>query len=486
MESDLANITLALESNAKSIPNKKAIILPDSFIDYKTLNNLVWSASTYFYNIGIREGDIVGLNSDKELLRIITMLALLRLGAVFFPIPHQYSLFQIHQTLNEVKINFLITNLKVELDLLNVITIDMTNLVGNEINYGISSLNLDNPCLMISGSGSTGKKKIICLTHRQMIERSKIAFSEYTHDLNVYSFTSLEFFAGINRFISTIMHSGAFCLISNNKIDHYAKIKNISILFCSVFHAEKLINLYSSNNKPAFPFLDAIRVSGSSVSNDLRNKIRYFLNQNLQIVYGANECGRITMLCSSEKSQDDFSVGSPLEGVEIKIIDSEGNHVSTGQKGQILVRSPSMIYSYYNNLEESKKNFKGGWFYTNDLGQISDKGQLRHFGRIDNLIIYNGINIFPVEIEETIKGITGVRDVAIVGFPNQYHGQVPVGLVEIFEDNFSNIESLKSEIKDKLGFKSPQKLFYVKKIPRDENGKISHNLVVEYLKKLER
>lgn len=472
------NITFNLIEHAKKSAQNTALILSDTSIDYQTLNNLVWKVSIVLFNKGIRSGNIVGVLQNHELLRVLCTLGLIRLGATVVPLARSLTTHQRAHILATAGVTHIITDfLPPSNERAVVVPINLGEITSQDVTrHDLLSEAPSSDCLLVPGSGSTGKPKIIPQSHSTIRHRVSLAFScvVETAQERVLSLTNLEFAAGINRLLSVISRGGAFSVLDRpmSSIAGYCNEKSITTLFCSSFHAESLLRALPQAQPILLPGLNSLRISGSAVSLGLRTSVRDRLNPNLHLVYGANECGRISAAIPPNVFQDQFTVGCPLPGVEVEVVSSSGAGLSCGERGHIRVRTPSVVPGYVNDREASEKSFRDGWFYTGDVGEFCLDGSIRLFGRSDGMMIINGINIYPIEIEQTIKEIPGVRDVVAMPLKDGMHQDVPIAAVSLethVKLSANEIQQITTMI---LGFRSPRRIFILNEIPRNSNGKI--------------
>lgn len=478
MDAATENITCDIAEQARLTPEEAALVLPERDVSYRLLDAYVWRAAAYLDSRGVRPGDIVGIRTDDQLFSVIFLLGVMRIGATFAPIPRSVTAFQVNSLFVDIKPNLLLTSTPEKPDLgIKTVCTSIGELNGyKSVAEKILCRQPSAPCLIFSGSGSTGRPKTISLNHRQIRQRCGLAFcTEHEGEaLRVLSLTNLEFPSGINRLLSTLLRGGAYFLhnASANSVLKLCQEKSVSTLFASVFHTEVILSCSTDLRKPALPDLKHFRLSGSSVSLELRSRIRDSLSPNLQIVYGTNECGRISMAKPPRIYHDHHDVGLPLPGVEVKIVDDSGKPLGCNQRGQILLRTPSMINAYINNPVATADHFSGGWFNSGDIGEMTSEGTIRHFGRKDSMMIFNGINIYPVEIEQALKDMPGIKDAAVFPFHHPVHQDVPIGVVELDGNVSYKGDSLKDALRERIGFKTPHTIYVVEKIPRNANGKL--------------
>ena len=170
------------------------------------------------------------------------------------------------------------------------------------------------------------------------------------------------------------------------------------------------------------------------------------------------------------------TVGLPLPGVSIRIVNPDGSTVPTGSIGQVLVRGSNVFAGYWRQPEATASAFDDGWFRTGDLGERSADGYCTLRGRATDLIICNGFNIYPREIEDFLLECPGVREVAVAGSPDARRGQVPVAYV-VADETF-NEQVTSAMCRHSLAvFKVPRAFVRVAALPRNALGKVQKHLL---------
>jgi len=167
------------------------------------------------------------------------------------------------------------------------------------------------------------------------------------------------------------------------------------------------------------------------------------------------------------------SCGRPSVGVEIKIMDTQGKEVSTGDVGEIRVKSDTNLLHYYNLPEATAANLTDGWVHTGDAGYLDDEGYLYLKDRIKDMVVSGGENIYPVEIENTLAKLDAVADVAVIGVPDEKFGEALLAFVVTKPDMSLNTEEMIDFCRDRIaGYKIPRQLEIVEELPRNPSGKI--------------
>ena len=145
--------------------------------------------------------------------------------------------------------------------------------------------------------------------------------------------------------------------------------------------------------------------------------------------YGQSETGPLTILKPSETEAHAGTVGRPAEGVELRIVDGDGNPVPAGTVGELVTRGPYMMEGYFGDEEETARYFRGGWGWTGDLGRADEDGYVTLVGRSREIIISGGFNIHPSEVETALASHPAVEDCTVFGVPDDRWGEAPVAYV---------------------------------------------------------
>jgi long-chain acyl-CoA synthetase len=171
------------------------------------------------------------------------------------------------------------------------------------------------------------------------------------------------------------------------------------------------------------------------------------------------------------------TVGKPVPGVEIKLLDVDGNPVPPGQEGLIYVKAPATgRFEYYKEGGKTDASYRGDWFTLGDMGKVDADGDLFLTGRTAELIISGGVNIYPVEIDEVLIRHPQIADAAVVGVPNEDWGEEIKAVVEL-KDGIARSEDTKQSIFDFAkahlpGFQRPRTIDFVDTLPRNAAGKV--------------
>jgi malonyl-CoA/methylmalonyl-CoA synthetase len=195
--------------------------------------------------------------------------------------------------------------------------------------------------------------------------------------------------------------------------------------------------------------------------------------------YGMTETGMLTSN-PLEGERRAGSVGPPLPGVQVRIVDDEDKPCKAAEVGNVQVKGPNVFPGYWRMPERNKEEFTpDGFFRTGDMGSLSADGYLTIVGRSKDLIITGGYNVYPKEIELAIDELPGVEESAVIGIPHPDFGEAVTAIVVPHGEHMAPSEGeIIAALKDKLAnFKVPKRVHFVDDLPRNAMGKVQKNVL---------
>ena len=179
------------------------------------------------------------------------------------------------------------------------------------------------------------------------------------------------------------------------------------------------------------------------------------------------------------------TVGLPLPGISVRVVDGSGAACAPGIVGSVEVRGPNVFAGYWRMPEKTREEFTAdGWFRTGDMGEwVADgeaKGYLRLVGRSKDMIISGGLNVYPKEIEERIDALPGVAESAVIGVADPDFGEAVTAIVVARPGHTIDERAIIDALKDEIArFKVPKRVHVVAELPRNAMGKVQKNLLRE-------
>ena len=205
------------------------------------------------------------------------------------------------------------------------------------------------------------------------------------------------------------------------------------------------------------------------VFNEFTRKFPFPLREG----YGPTESSPVASVNPIYGLNKPGSIGKPIPNVELSIRDDAGQELPVGSVGEICIRGGNVMRGYWNQPEETAKVLRDGWLYTGDVGYRDPDGYYYITDRKKDMLLVNGINVYPREIEEVIYQFPGVKETAVIGVPDPRKGEQPVAFVAMAEGQTLDEKALLQFIRSKLAdYKLPRQIVLVPALPRNATGKI--------------
>ena len=166
--------------------------------------------------------------------------------------------------------------------------------------------------------------------------------------------------------------------------------------------------------------------------------------------------------------------------MEFKVVDERGDAVPVGEVGEIITRGPTLFDGYYGNPEATQEAWRAGYFHTGDLGRMDEEGFLYIVDRLKDMILSGGVNIYPKDIEDVIYRLSAVKDVAVIGIPNEKWGEAVHAIVVLREKATLTEDEVLSTCRDALAaFQVPKRVEFRDELPRNPSGKLLKRVLRE-------
>lgn len=170
------------------------------------------------------------------------------------------------------------------------------------------------------------------------------------------------------------------------------------------------------------------------------------------------------------------AIGKAGFGWEVKIVDDKGNTVKRGEVGELCVKGPGVMTCYYRDPKATAETLKDGWLFTGDMAQEDEDGFIYLVDRKKDVIISGGENLYPVQIEDFLRSHDAIRDVAVIGLPDQRLGEIAAAIIELKPDHPCTEEEIMAFCQKLPRYKRPHKIIFAD-IPRNPTGKIEKPLL---------
>lgn len=340
--------------------------------------------------------------------------------------------------------------------------------------------------MILYTSGTTSRPKGVVTTHANIAAQiaSLIDAWEWTAKDRILLFLPLNHVHGIINVVSCALWAGAICEMlprfdANLVWDRIAS-GELTLLMAVPTIYVRLIAAWDAASPDRRALLSQrasylrLMVSGSAaLPVGTLERWREITRQTLLERYGMTEIG-MALSNSYRNERVPGSVGRPLPGVEVRLVDEQGQQVAPGSSGEIEVRGPNVFSEYWNNAEATREAFLDHWFRTGDTAVI-ENGVYRILGRTNiDILKTGGHKVSALEIEETLREHPAVLECAVVGVPDPEWGERVAAALVLTQDSDLSLEELRAWAKSRMAtHKCPSRLLLLEALPRNAMGKVT-------------
>lgn len=489
-------LSMLLSEKAKNIPERICIKFKKEKITYSEMDNLVSSVAGGLVTIGLHTKDRVAILMDNCPGYIVSYFAILRAGGVAVPINTFLTPDEISYIINDSNCRFLIYSKpfsshagEVRNKILSLKAVDFGELpppapITTLLKESEVELNDEEVAALLYTSGTTGFPKGAMLTHRNLISNAEACMKamNVSHKDRILLFLPLFHSFSFTVCVILPVYAGAQIVLLKS-VKPFSKIinsifKDRITLFVAV---PTVYNILSRKRIPfivrcLLKFLMNIRLCVSGAAALPEDTIHAFEKRfNIPLIegYGLTEASPVVAVNPLKGIRKPTSVGPPIPGVEVAVVGEEGKKLPAGETGELLVKGPNVMKGYFNNIEETEAVLKEGWLYTGDLARIDEDGYIYIVDRKKDIIIIDGMNVYPREVEDFIMKHPAVEECAMVGIPDGKGSETPILFIKKREDAVIAEKDISSYLKGRVArFKSPKKIIFIEEFPKTATGKI--------------
>ncbi len=523
-------------------PDKIAIISAHQNIrmSFKELQSKANQLASSMINMGLQKGDRVGIWSHNNVEWVIMLLAAAKAGLVLVNINPAYRIFELEYALNKVDCQVLVLmrhfktsdyarmiqemapeslhqNYKnLELvrlpNLKRVVWIDSPDSTENfgfmqkfsdwlaegdehdpRILERAKKLKADNPINIQFTSGTTGTPKGATLTHRNILNNGYFIgeMMNLTDEDRLCIPVPMYHCFGMVLGVLAIMTHGGTIVYPNDGFDPVSVLETVQKEKCTGLHGVPTMFIAELDH-PDFDNYDlsSLRtgiMAGSSCPIEVMRRVIDKMHMSeVTIAYGMTETSPVS--CQTNKfsplEKQVSTVGLVQPNLEVKIVDPEtGETLPIGETGELLTRGYSVMLGYWNDTSKTAEAIVDGWMHTGDLATMDEDGYVKIVGRSKDMVIRGGENIYPVEIENYLYRHPKIRDVQIVGVPNQKYGEVLAAWIIPKKGRELSEDEVRDFCRDHIAhYKIPTYIRFVDEFPMTVTGKIQKFKIVEAMK----
>ncbi len=493
---------------------------------YRELKEQVDRLATGLLALGIEPGDRVGIWGPNSYEWIMTQFATAKIGAILVNVNPAYRLFELEFVLNKVGCKAIIAAEKFKsseyLNMLNSLAPELSSCepgylravkvpqLETVIRMGQSSspgmFNFSEVCNLGSKrdqkrlqqlatelapddainiqftSGTTGNPKGATLTHCNILNNGYYAATSMrlTPDDRLCMPVPLYHCFGMVLGVLACLTSGATIVLPNPVYDPVTTLQAVATEKCTALHGVPTM-FVTELDHPDFASFDmsSLRtgiIAGAPCPEELMKRIISDMNmENVLIGYGQTELSPVNHMTLPEDSLENRTqtVGRPIPYIEVKIVDENNRVLPIGEQGEICTRGYSVMKGYWDDDEKTAETIVDGWLHSGDLGTMNEHGYVRITGRIKDMIIRGGENIYPREIEEFLFTNPKITEVQVFGVEDPKMGEEVCAWIQLKDGATASEQEIRDFCKGQIShYKIPRYVRFVDEFPMTVTGKI--------------
>ncbi|WP_366922241.1 long-chain fatty acid--CoA ligase [Metallumcola ferriviriculae] len=500
------NVGSYLTRAAVSYPDNIAQVFGDKKYTYKEMNQRVNSLAAALRNMGLQKGDRIGIYQKNSHCFMETLFACFKLGCCAIPMNFRLHPKEVVYHLNDARAAAVFFSKDFNEDLKDITKelphtehyisqadpaegqLDYEKLISDNWTEEEQMVDVDKDDLawLFYTSGTTGRPKGAMLTHANLVATSVGWSADLMHlhpeDIALQA-APLSHGGGIHA-IAVVAKAGT------NIVQEYFRAKDVLEAidnfkvtnFWGVPTMIKMLADYPEVSDYDLSSLKWVVYGGAPMYvEDLKKAIEKIGPVFVQI-FGQGETPMTGTYLrpqehvidgSEEEVRRLLSAGIERTCTEVKIFDEEDKEASPGVKGEIVVRGPAVMTGYWERPEETEKTLRGGWLHTGDVGYKDKYGYIYLVDRSKDVIISGGANVYPRELEEVLAQHPRIHEVAVIGMPDEYWGEIVVAVVVTKPGLDLGEDDVVQFCADNLaGYKKPKRVEFLNKLPKSAYGKI--------------
>src|SRR3990172_3299091 len=481
-------------STVNRYKDKTAVVDGERRVTYGTLDLMVRSLPSFLISRGIGHGDKLAILLPISLEFITSFFSVASLGAVALPLNVAYKAEEIRFYVSDSQIKLLITEerlkpiaekvtagLGVSVVVVRGVKRDWSFLENDTPAYITTLIKPDEDALYLYSTGSTGRPKRVARSHFNLtaLADNHTQTVGLTDNDRILFTVPLAHTYGFGNFISAVKVGASIYVLqefNRNKVADLIERESITLFPAVPFMLNVLAETFT--HKPRdFSSLKLVISAGAPLSRQTFFKFYERFGVYPRQLYGSTETGVISINLSEDIENTFDSVGLPVKNVEVKIFREDGNEANINEVGEIAVKSPSMTKGYYGLEEQTKRVFKNGFYFTEDLGKMDEKGYIYILGRKKLFINVAGNKVDPTEVENYLLTHPKIKEVVVMGAKDKYGNELVKAVIVPKEEMDS--KEIYAYCKDHVAdFKLPRMVEFREEIPKSPTGKVLREYLI--------
>jgi long-chain acyl-CoA synthetase len=485
------NLASLLTESAGRAPDSPAIRLGEVELSYGELDDRSARLASLLSEIGVEAGDRVGVMLPNVLEFPIAYYGVLRLGGIVVPM---------NVLLKRREIAFYLEDSGAKLLLAwhgfadeardgaagagaAMIEVEpaafASTLAGHEPTPGLADTTGDDTAVILYTSGTTGKPKGAELTHLNLFRNADVS-SRTTCEIGQGDIVlgALPLFHSFGQTVgmNASLKVGA-CLtlvarfdpgeaLETMQRDGVTHFYGVPTMYGALLHHPERDSFDTSSLRNCI-------TGGASMPVEVLHGFEQAFGAKVLEGYGLSETSPVACSNHPDKERKAGSIGTPIEGVEMQLVDEDDNPVAQGEVGEVVIRGHNIMKGYWQRPDATEEAMRGGWFHSGDMARVDEDGYFYIVDRKKDLIIRGGYNVYPREVEEVLFEHPKIREAAVVGVPHDEWGEEIGAAVVLHDGEELPPAEVSSYVKERIAaYKYPRVVWFLDDLPKGPTGKI--------------
>ncbi len=476
-------------------PDAVAVIGAGRSITFAQLYRRVARVCGELRAAGVRAGDRIAYLGPNHPAYLELLFAAGALGAVFVPVNFRSAAAEIDYVLGDSGALVLfyteayrnvVAELTVEVGVIPVAADGvLADGVDGDVRVPDEPVDLDDPCVIMYTSGTTGRPKGAVLTHGNLTWNCLNVLVESDIATDEVGLVSAPLFhaAALGMLCLPVLLKGG-CVILLEKFDPAVVFDAIERhRVTRMFGVPAMYDALAAFDRWDTADLSSIRVLLCGGAPVPHNTIRRYLTRGLTFVqgYGMTEASPGALLVDPEHAETKVgSAGVSSFFSDVRVVDDQGVPVADGERGEVIVSGPNVMSGYWNRPAETAEVLREGWFHSGDVATVDSDGYVYIVDRMKDVIISGGENIYPAEVENVLTAHPAVAACAVIGVPDERWGEVGRAVVVLAAGQDADPQTLLAFARERLAaYKVPRSVRFVDELPKGGSGKVLKSVVRE-------
>jgi long-chain acyl-CoA synthetase len=327
-------------------------------------------------------------------------------------------------------------------------------------------------------SGTTGTPKGAELTHHNLRRNAEVSRDLFSAGAEAVTLGALPLFHSFGQTCSMnaiVLAGGTLTMIPRFdpekaleiiERDHVNIFMGVPTMYGALLH-------FSGRERFDTSTLKLCVSGGSALPVELLRSFEQAFAAKILEGYGLSETSPVASFNHPDRERKPGSIGTPIAGVEMKVVDEHGNEVAQGEVGEIVIRGHNVMSGYWQRPGSTEETIRDGWFHSGDMARVDEDGYFFIVDRKKDLIIRGGYNVYPREVEEVLYEHPAVREAAVIGIPHDEYGEEIGAAVTLKDGAEATADELRDFVKEQVAaYKYPRYIWFVEELPKGPTGKI--------------